>query len=508
MTAAAAAAAADDYLKTGNRAPLIAIIKQMEDVSVLSKPLITTVLSRLSRTLDKAKIADMLGLLYAITVRQGIPIIKNKLGLYIKLLGKYIDDEMVCRNCLGLLFALSSDPAIVKKEVAAGVLPIVLQIMTIHRASLKVHEGCARLLNKIDRESLIKAGIPDAIIDLFVVIINDVPLYDAMDLYAELLFKLTNEGIKRRVADLVLIAANEMTSDKSYIFIDRTLNSVGFTVAGLPVSLERDIKTVEPLKRKKRVYMSMGHSSEIVGDAPLPVPTGCVYVTFAICGEETGDAYKILAAFGDPAIRKMLHDPVRYIKELTTYFGESLHVHYPEAPTEAGRTYYDMRYTPFAGFFRGSCLAIKSGLYLLGHPTSFAAAASTASASPLTKFVGHADLHKFMADIDCHQISKRALQFLYSGALYPDRKQLVADLIRPLTYDLLENEARKFRYTQSWAFSQFPGVHYNFLCRGHKVVRRASLKTRRAAASREAAATLLMSRKTRRSLSRAKLVVA
>lgn len=485
------AAAASDYLKTGNRAPLTALIKQMDDVSVLSEALIPTILSRLARSSDKAKIADMLGVLYAITVRKGLPIIKNKLGLYVKLLRKYIGDELVCRNCLGLLFAMSSDAVMVNKVLASGVLPLVLQIMTIHRASMKVHEGCARLLNRIalfDRENLIRGGVTDGIIDLFVAIIDGVPLYDAMDLYSELLFKLTNEGIKRRVADLVRVADNEMTSDKSYIFIDRTLNSVGFTVAGQPVNLAqavKAVKTIKPLKHKKRVYMSMGHSSELIGDAPLPVPAGCVYVTFAICGETTGGGFKILEAFSNPTIRKMLHDPVRWATELTAYFGESLHIHYPEAATEAGRTYYDTRFTPFAGFFRGRCMAVKSGLYLLGRPGNFEAQEAET-------------VDKFMLDLDCHDVTKSDMRFLYSGALYPDKKQLVADLTRPLTYDLLENQARKVLYTQSWAFAQFPGVHYNFLCRGHKLMRRSSRRVARVAASKEAASALLKRRFTTR----------
>lgn len=480
----ATAAAAAAYLKTGNRAPLVALIKQMEDVSVLADTLIPTILSRLARSSDRAKITDMLGLLYAITVRKELPIIKNKLGLFIKLLEKYIDDELVCRNCLGLLFELSSDAVLVKKEVAAGVLTLVLRIMILHRSSLKVHEGCARILKKFPYEDLIKADVANGIIDLFVAIIDEVPIYDAMDLYAKLLFKLTNYSIKRRVFDLVRIADNEMVSDKSYIFIDNTLNSLGFTVSGAPLTSPVPVKTVPLLKRKKRVYMSMGHSSEIIGDALLPVPPGCVYVTFAICGEATGEAYRILAAFGDPVIRKMLHDPVLWAKELTAYFGETLHIHYAEADTEAGRTYYDARIVPFAGFIRGRCMAVKSGLYLLGKPSSFVAPSGAEKA----------DLNKFMVDIDCHQVSKSDLRFLYSGSLYPEKKQLVADLIRPLTYDLLENAARKFRYTQSWAFSQFPGVHYNFLCRSHKLVRRSSRRVARVAASRTAASTLLKNR--------------
>lgn len=485
-SAATASATAAAYLKTGNRAPLTTLIKEMDDVSVLSETLIPTILTRLARSSNTAKVADMLGVLYAITVRKGLPIIKNKIGLYIKLLRKYIDDELVCRNCLGLLYALSSDAAITRDEVASGIIPLVMRVMTLHRASMKVHEGCVRLLNRIalfDRENLIRGGVTDGIIDLFVAIIDDISLYDAMDLYAELLFKLTNEGIKARVADLVRVADNELTSDKSYIFIDRTLNSVGFTVSGLPVSGEISVKTLPLLKRKKRVYMSMGHSSEVIGDEALPIPSGCVYVTFAICGETTDAGFKILEGFGNPTIRKMLHDPVRWVKELTAHFGESLHIHYPEAPTEAGRTYYDCRYTPFAGFFRGRCMAVKSGLYLLGHPATFEV--------PKQSEAGD----KFMLDIDCQSVSKSDMRFLYSGAVYPDKKQLIADLIRPLTYELLDNQAKKVRYTQSWAFAQFPGVHYNFLCRGHKLVRRSSRKAARVAASREAA-SLLMRRST------------
>jgi hypothetical protein len=77
-------------------------------------------------------------------------------------------------------------------------------------------------------------------------------------------------------------------------------------------------------KGKKNVYMHLGHASDLI--ETIPVPKGCVYVTFTLCGEISKDSYRILKAFEDPAIRDLLKDPVKHIVRLTEYFGSSLHV--------------------------------------------------------------------------------------------------------------------------------------------------------------------------------------
>jgi hypothetical protein len=246
-------------------------------------------------------------------------------------------------------------------------------------------------------------------------------------------------------------------------------------------------------KEKKNVYMSLGHASDIVSGDPLSIPTGCVYVTFTLCGEVSKYSHLILKAFEDPAVKSLLNDPVRHIKRLTEYFGETLHVHYPEAEDPTSRTYYDSRYTPFLAYDvkdHPTCFAKKSGLFRLGDLAVYKAPAAMQSREV------HADSRPYTASYPCDNIDEATLKYLYRGSLFPTLEQVLTEYDaaeKPLTYKNMKRLMKPYKYTQSWAFERWPGVHYNFVCRGHahaeENIKNSATKRRRAA-SAEAAAKL------------------
>lgn len=251
-------------------------------------------------------------------------------------------------------------------------------------------------------------------------------------------------------------------------------------------------------KGKKAVanaYMHLAHGKEYVYGEPLLVPPGCVYVTFALCGQVGTDSHKILAAFEDPRIKDFLQNPVKYLKHLTAYFGNTLHVHYCEAEDPTSRTYYDTMYRPFLGYsVKGdTCFAKKSGLYRLGDLGTFKAPAVMRSAEI------NASSREYTAKINpCDAISSATLRYLYNGSLYPKLGQLENEFDAPPSFKDMKRVSKNYDYRQSWAFEMWPGVHYNFICRGSALTEKninnsATRKRRRNSFS--AAASLLSAAK-------------
>ena len=247
-------------------------------------------------------------------------------------------------------------------------------------------------------------------------------------------------------------------------------------------------------KAVKNVYTHLGHGNDIVSGDPLPVPEGCVYVTFALCGEISQSSHKIMKAFEDPALAAALRDPVKHIKRLTDYFGKTLHVHYPEAEEETSRTYYDTIYNPFLANTvkdEPTCFSKKSGLYKLGDLATYKATGGTVSAKV------QADLRPYVASFPCDSIEENILKFIYRGSLFPSLEQILQEydeVPKPLSFVAMKKIGKAYKYRQSWAFSLWPGVHYNFVCRGkarpEEKIRNSATRKRRNA-SAEAAAKLL-----------------
>jgi hypothetical protein len=244
------------------------------------------------------------------------------------------------------------------------------------------------------------------------------------------------------------------------------------------------------------VYTHLGHGSEVVAGEALPVPAGCVYVTFTLCGEVSRDSYRILKAFEDPAVSNLLHDPVKHLRRLTDYFGESLHVHYPEAEDPTSRTYYDMKYNPLLGYTidgNPTCFSKKSGLFRLGDNAVYRAPGGMQAREV------QIDSRPYTIDFPCDNISEDHLKYIYKGSLFPTLAQVHSEtdpMEKPITFSKLKKAMKAYKYRQSWAFEKFPGVHYNFICRGHgrgeENIVNSGIKRRRVASGE--AATGLLSR--------------
>ena len=253
----------------------------------------------------------------------------------------------------------------------------------------------------------------------------------------------------------------------------------------------------------RHAYVSLAHGQEIISDEPIPIPKGCVYVTFAMCGEISTHSYKIMKAFDDISMRDMLRDPVKYLEELTDYFGESLHVHYPEAEDETSRTYYDIKYRPFFGNKvkgHATCFTKKSGLYRLGDIATFKAPVSMQSLEV------HKDARPYTAAYPCESIPQNVVKYLYKGSLHPTLEEAMSGTAMSaaamsataISFQAMKHSMKEYTYLQSWAFEKWPGVHYNFACRVPTEAKKSPVARRRKM-SINAAKRLLSKSGTRRS---------
>ena len=221
---------------------------------------------------------------------------------------------------------------------------------------------------------------------------------------------------------------------------------------------------INPVNGLPMVYITKSHAEDILFEKP--VPPNCVYVTVEECGVKTNATLttKLLRAFKDdpPGMLNMIRDPVTYRRELMAHFGRSLHVHWSGAEHHGNRTYVDSIHKPCSGHkFNNDCYIARSGIYNLDNRTNF-----DLDIRDITEKMG--DL---VPNVDCLNITDENLRYIYNDATYPtiamvERKLEFVD--RPITYDILNTEIEPFSFTQSWAFKMFPGIHYNFSCRGIK----------------------------------------
>lgn len=214
-----------------------------------------------------------------------------------------------------------------------------------------------------------------------------------------------------------------------------------------------------PLSNPPVVYAKNGHANDLLFEHP--VPPGCVYVTIEECGILSSNWGKLLFAFQDrpPGIRDKLRDPIRFKYDLMSHFGRSFHIHYPEAEEYGDRTYTDCIHYPFMAWNKKECEIGKSGILSLDDNIIFVD--DTIPGKPY-------DEHKVLKTIDCDNITDEDLEKLLGGSLFPTLQMIKDDLAYspvPLTYTYLKSIIDRYKFTQSWSFKMFPGIHYNFSCR-------------------------------------------
>lgn len=448
------------------------------DKTFVSDTLVPKLLQLLETHLGNVEIGTLIcWLLYFIFSKLGI-YIEGKIPLYLEFLKRYDTNEMACRNALGLLYVVSKEKSAKTELMALHVEQLICSILTKHITNEKVANGISKLTKRLAFKSnerqnaLLVSGLGQILIqNIYEICQEACQANPVVDIFTGLLFSLFYENPKSiefftehlDIDNTVSIGDN--LSSKSYIFLDRIISHMGYTMLGERMSFPKLIERITPIppSEPRNVYTTLGHGRELISGEPIPVPAGCVYVTFALCGEPSREPYRIIEAFLDPKISPLLSDPVTNLKRLTAHFGSTLHVHFPEASAEASRYYYDALYSPFAGFkAKDGCWAFKSGLYKKGF-TEFNAP------EKLAKGVG--PLFKYGVKLSCDdRININALKFLYAGSIYPTVDILTQgiDPTRSLSYDIVHNESTKCRFTQSWAFAKFPGVYYNFICRTHR----------------------------------------
>jgi hypothetical protein len=222
---------------------------------------------------------------------------------------------------------------------------------------------------------------------------------------------------------------------------------------------------INPENGLPMVYIPITHAEDTLFEKP--VPPNCVYVTVEECGKTTNATLtsKLLNAFKDEphGMLVMIRDPVKYRRELMAYFGRSLHVHWPDAEHPGNRTYLDSIHHPCSGWneFTKKCYITKSGIYNLDNRTNF-----DLDIRDITK-----KMNELVPNLDCLNITDENLHYIYNDSIFPSlnivrRKLEFVD--RPITYNTLNTQIESFNFTQSWAFKMFPGIHYNFSCRGIK----------------------------------------
>lgn len=408
--------------------------------------------------------------------------INREFTLYINCFRLHIENELFCRTVLGLLFQISTSMEIKHGLMQNGITELMIQSALLYNRNERVYTGLKRLTNKLTEFKPHLVGFASLLIEKIAEISSEKPPSENDSKILQLCLEMfiviatgnsaASQIIAQNYETLVLVSRN--VDEPTYINIDKILVENGRTITGAPIEAPYSVMTpkgfssVTPfgIGAVPKVYTVMGHGSEMISEIPpIPVPAGCVYVTFAICGNTTQGAYRILDAFANDDIRELLRYPVENIKKLTEYFGESLHVHYPEAENETSRTYFDVRYSPFAHFNtpKLGCFAYKSGLYNMDANVEFMPDENL--------MVRLTEILKYGIKFDCDSIEPEILKLLYNGSLYPTLDTIVGDIdpARAITYKLLKHEITKFKFSQSWAFRMFPGVHYNFVCRSHSL---------------------------------------
>lgn len=445
------------------------------DKTFVRDTLLPILIQLLETHLDNVEIGTTIcSILYFLFSKQGL-YTGDKISLYFEFLKRHVVNEMACRNALGLLLVVSKNKSVKSELIGLHIEQVLCSILMKHTINEKVAIGVTKLTKRLAFKNaelqnlFLYTGLGKIILENLSTICKDVcKTNPVVDILSSLLFILSyeNPNSNNFFKDYIhiIIPMGEKVSNKSYIYFDRILTQMGITMHGAPLNFPKGVEHIHPIPagEPKNVYTTIGHGRELISDEPIPVPPGCVYITFALCGEPSREPNRIIEAFTNSKISPLLSDPVANLKQLTDYFGSNLHVHFPEAKTEASRNYFDVRYSPFAGFkTKDDCWAIKSGLYKTGF-TEFNAP------DKLRKGAGR--LLKYGVNLSCDQINSKALKFLYDGSLYPTVDILTEgmDPSRNLTYDILQNETIKCRFSQSWAFTHFPGVHYNFICRTHR----------------------------------------
>ena len=174
----------------------------------------------------------------------------------------------------------------------------------------------------------------------------------------------------------------------------------------------------------------------------LDVPDNCIYVTLGLCGDVTYGSTKFEELFSSG--NELLHDPIKNLHKLQELLGNTLHIHYKDAPSEHMRKYLNCIYQPLLISEKNvHCKIGQSGLHRIG-----------------SKIEG------FKRKINTSNITRENIEYMYSKSILPSVNQIEYEYDKiNHDYDTIVNHFRKFDISQSQLFDMFPGIYYNTSCR-------------------------------------------
>ena len=211
------------------------------------------------------------------------------------------------------------------------------------------------------------------------------------------------------------------------------------------------------MNAKPNVYTMIAHGCDTPEE--LPVPEGCVYVTFALCMDivdiDSGSVFRnFMSMFNRPTATnrtgipngELFSDPVRYKDILESVFGNDIHVHHPGAAHPADRTYINAHFSGLMEFDENEdgILIYNSGLQQID------------------------DKDKCLM-IHNYKYPQTPLSFFlnkFNDSRFPTRDEVQAAIGSERDgRELVRIVQQRFSIDQKTLFEHFKGIHYNFVCR-------------------------------------------
>lgn len=229
----------------------------------------------------------------------------------------------------------------------------------------------------------------------------------------------------------------------------------------------------------ENIYFYLGHGSTLTNpDHTLKVervPANCIYITQTVCGIINYMGDEIFQAFSDRKNADLWRDPVNHLNEIKAVFGDlpGVHIHYPKC------TFIDTGFQPCSDNGDDGNHRIEySGLVPLNkaHTISF-------EDSPREFRMYTSDNFK---NGDIRGVSEETVRKMYEYSIYPklNIKEGVERFLPSKVSSLyltsengivpftsLINASSKLSKSNSVLdlMKEYPGIHFNFLCRSKKV---------------------------------------
>jgi hypothetical protein len=228
-------------------------------------------------------------------------------------------------------------------------------------------------------------------------------------------------------------------------------------------------------------YLYLGHGQDICDDQGKPiikiVPPGNIYITVGICGLTTRwKTENLLESFIDPTNTSIWANPTKEsLQEILTGIldTETLHIHYP------GDTYVDNVYSPLSDF------QYKDNKRLLNDTQPDTLILQISGILPLSKAP---DMYKAGIPNERVYVSKTNITIpveefdaMFQFSRFPKIEH--PQNAKTLTIEDIDTISTYYSERVSYLLKEYPGIHYNFVCRSvHPSCMPGALRRRRQSA--------------------------